>query len=92
MNTALAVVTTGWGLVMGLAPLLQVRLILRTRDSSGTSLGWVMILLIGFSLWFSYGVVNGDKPIIISNAVALTVTVALLVVALRFRPTGNGGA
>ena len=92
MNTALAVVTTGWGLVMGLAPLLQVRLILRTGESSGTSLGWVMILLVGFSLWFSYGVVNGDKPIIISNSVALTVTIVLFVVTLRYRRNGKAEA
>jgi MtN3 and saliva related transmembrane protein len=64
---------------MGLAPLLQVRVIVRERDASGISLGWVLILLVGFMLWFSYGIVNDDLPIIISNAVAIVVTTTLVV-------------
>lgn len=44
---SLAVLTTIWGLLMGLAPLLQVRVIIRNRDAGGTSLGWVIILVRG---------------------------------------------
>ncbi|WP_395693590.1 SemiSWEET family sugar transporter [Nocardioides sp.] len=77
----LAFVTTCWGLLMGLAPLLQVRVIVRDRDSGGTSLGWVVILLLGFMLWFAYGVVNHDVPIMITNVVSATVAATLLIVA-----------
>jgi MtN3 and saliva related transmembrane protein len=69
---------------MGLAPLLQVRVIVRERDSSGTSLTWVVILLVGFVLWFTYGVVNDDLPIVVSNVVAVVVTTTLLVTALVY--------
>jgi MtN3 and saliva related transmembrane protein len=79
VSDALAVVTTSWGLLMGLAPLLQVRVIVRDQDAGGTSLGWVVILLIGFVLWFTYGLVNSDLPIVISNAVAALVTTSLLI-------------
>jgi MtN3 and saliva related transmembrane protein len=82
VSHTLALVTTCWGLLMGLAPLLQVRVIVRERDSSGTSLSWVLILLVGFVLWFTYGVVNHDVPIVISNIVAVIVTTTLLVTAL----------
>jgi uncharacterized protein with PQ loop repeat len=67
---------------MSLAPLLQVRVIVRERDSRGTSLGWVLILLVGFVLWLAYGVVNRDLPITITNVVAVVVT-STLVIARR---------
>jgi MtN3 and saliva related transmembrane protein len=84
LSETLALVTTCWGLLMGLAPLLQVRVIVRERDSSGTSLSWVLILLVGFVLWFTYGVVNDDLPIVISNVVAVFVTTTLLVTTLVY--------
>lgn len=79
MSNALAVVTTCWGLVMALSPILQIRVILRERDASGTSLGWVLILLVGFVLWLAYGLVNTQLPIIITNVAALGATATLLV-------------
>jgi MtN3 and saliva related transmembrane protein len=84
VSETLALVTTCWGLLMGLAPLLQVRVIVRERDSSGTSRSWVLILLVGFVLWFTYGVVNDDVPIVISNVVAVVVTTTLLVTTLVY--------
>lgn len=94
MSSALAVVTTGWGLLMGLAPLLQIRVIVRERDASGTSLGWVVILLVGFLLWLAYGVVNQDLPIIITNTVSVTVTATLLITMRIYarRPTATAPA
>jgi uncharacterized protein with PQ loop repeat len=65
---------------MALSPILQIRVIVRERDARGTSLGWVLILLVGFVLWLTYGLVNRDVPIIITNVVALVVTAVLLVV------------
>ena len=82
MSEALAVVTTCWGLLMGLAPLLQVRVIVRERDASGTSLGWILIVLVGLLLWLTYGMVNRDLPIVISNTLGVIV-MATLVVTLR---------
>ena len=64
---------------MGLAPLLQVRVIVRDRNAAGTYYGWVLILLVGFGLWLTYGVVNNDLPIVITNAVAAVVTTALVI-------------
>lgn len=85
MSAVLALVTTFWGLLMGLAPLLQVRVIVRDRSSEGVSVGWVLILLIGFLLWLTYGIVNRDVPLIISNVVAAVVTTTLLVTIRRYR-------
>lgn len=85
MSETLTLVTTFWGLLMGLAPLLQVRVILRERDSRGTSLGWVVILLVGFTLWFAYGVVNDLVPVMVTNLVSVTVTATLLVATRIYR-------
>ena len=86
MSSAIAYVTTFWGLLMGLAPLLQVRVIVRERSSEGLSAGWVMILLIGFLLWLVYGFVNRDVPLMITNVVAVSVTTTLLITMRRYRP------
>lgn len=86
MSTVLAYATTFWGLLMGLAPLLQVRVIVRERTSEGVSVGWVVILLVGFMLWLAYGIVNRDVPLIIANVVAATVTTTLLTTMWVFRP------
>jgi MtN3 and saliva related transmembrane protein len=83
MSQALALATTFWGLLMGLAPVLQIRVILRDRDASGTSLGWVVVLLVGFVLWLAYGVMKQDVPIVVTNIVAVVVTAMLLAVVLR---------
>ena len=85
MSEALAVFATFWGVVMSLAPLLQVRIIIRERDSTRTSLGWPVILLIGFVTWFAYGAVNHSIPLMVSNAVAMIATTTLLITALTFR-------
>lgn len=93
MSTTLSVVTTCWGLLMALAPLLQIRIVVRDRDASGISRGWLVILVIGFVLWLVYGVVNVVVPIIVTNIVAVTVTAALLAVVWRFgRPLPEASA
>lgn len=70
---------------MALAPLLQIRVIIRNRDAGGTSPTWVCILLIGFLLWLAYGLVNRSLPLIITNTVSAGVGFALLVIIVVYR-------
>jgi len=81
----LAVAASSWGVLMGIAPLLQIRRMLRERSSRDVSLGYFMILLAGFLLWISYGVAAGNLVLVIPNSVALLVGVALVLVVLRLR-------
>jgi len=81
----LAVAASSWGVLMGIAPLLQIRRMLRERSSRDVSLGYFMILLAGFLLWISYGVAAGNLVLVIPNSVALVVGAALIMVALRIR-------
>jgi MtN3 and saliva related transmembrane protein len=81
----LAIATTFWGIVMSLAPLLQIRVIQKNRDASGISVSWLAIMLIGFVLWTSYGLVNAQLPLVIANVVAIIVSTALLIVIAYYR-------
>ena len=85
MRSALAWAATSWGLVMSLAPLLQVRVVLRRRDSTGVSIAWPVVLLVGFLIWLLYGLVIGDVPLIVTNTVSGLVCLLTVVVLLRFR-------
>ena len=86
VNRSLALLATGWGLIMSLAPLLQARIVIRRRDSSGTSIAWMIVLLIGFILWLCYGgAAIGNMPLIVTNIVSCTACTATLAVVLRFR-------
>ena len=85
MLSALAWATTCWGLVMSLSPLLQVRVVIRRRDSTGASIAWPAVLLVGFVLWLLYGLVIGNVPLIVTNAVSLLVCLLTVAVLLRYR-------
>jgi uncharacterized protein with PQ loop repeat len=61
------------------------RVIIKTRDASGTSATWIGILLIGFLLWLAWGVVNQALPVIIANAASAVIAVVLLVTIAVYR-------
>ncbi len=72
---------------MSLSPLLQVRVVVRRRDSAGVSIAWPAVLLIGFVLWLLYGLVIGNVPLIVTNTVSGLVCLLTVVVLLRYRPS-----
>ena len=67
----------------------QVWLTYKTRDVSGVSLGMYGAFTIGVGLWLVYGLMVGAWPIVVANAVTLTMAIAILVMKLRFsnKPT-----
>lgn len=86
-TTVLAVAAASWGVVMSLAPILQIRKILRSRTSAGVSVGYLLVLMVGFALWVAYGVASANAALIVPNVVALITGAATIVVTLRFRPS-----
>ena len=56
---------------------------IRTRDTSGISLGMYMIFTSGVALWFVYGVELGSWPIIVANAVTFMLVATILALKLR---------
>jgi len=86
-QTVLAVTASSWAVLMGIAPVLQIRRMLRQRSSRDVSVGYFTILLVGFALWIAYGAVAGIIALVIPNVVALLIGVAAVIVALRLRRT-----
>ncbi len=85
-ETALAVIASSYGILMAISPLLQVRAIMLTRDSSGVSAGYQRVLLVGFVLWLAYGIASDNWAIIVPNVVAAFVSVGTIMITVRYRP------
>ena len=50
-TTVFAAAASSWAVLMGIAPLLQIRRMLQERSSREVSVGYFAILLVGFLLW-----------------------------------------
>jgi MtN3 and saliva related transmembrane protein len=84
-QTTLAVAASSWAVLMGIAPVLQIRRMLRQRSSQDVSVGYFVILLVGFALWIAYGTAAGIIALVIPNIVALLTGVAVVVIILLLR-------
>jgi uncharacterized protein with PQ loop repeat len=81
----LEVVVSTWGVAMAVSPALQIRQMLRTRQSDDVSIAYWGVLCIGFSLWVAYGFSIDSKVLWACNLVAVVFGLATIVVALRLR-------
>jgi MtN3 and saliva related transmembrane protein len=84
-TTILAAAASSWAVLMGIAPVLQIRRMMHEKSSRQVSVGYFAILLIGFLLWLSYGAAAGILALVIPNTVALLVGATVVIVALRLR-------
>lgn len=57
----------------------------KTRDVSGISLPTFLILTVGLAMWLAYGLMIGDLPLTVANAVMVVLTSAIVVMKLAFR-------
>lgn len=57
----------------------------RTRDVSGISLGMYALFTAGVGLWLVYGLLLQAWPIVAANVVTLALSLAILLMKLRFR-------
>jgi MtN3 and saliva related transmembrane protein len=56
---------------------------IRTRDTSGISLGMYVIFTMAIVLWFSYGLVLSAWPIVIANLITFLLSAIILVLKAR---------
>jgi MtN3 and saliva related transmembrane protein len=56
----------------------------RTRSTADVSMGWSSVLTVGTFLWFVYGVMLGDAPLIAANGLSFLLSAAILTAKLRF--------
>jgi MtN3 and saliva related transmembrane protein len=83
--TALGLAAASWAVLMALAPILQIREIVRRRSSEGVSIGYFAVLLVGFGLWIAYGVASHNLPLVVPNCVAFLLMAITIAVALDNR-------
>lgn len=57
----------------------------RLRSAGGISVGMYGIFTIGVALWLIYGILLGAWPVILSNAITLALSLAILAMAIRYR-------
>ena len=85
MVTVFAAVAASWGVAMALAPLLQIREIRRHQSSKSVSVAYQQVLLVGFVLWLAYGIAATNLALIVPNTVAALVSLATIMVSLKYR-------
>lgn len=56
---------------------------IRTRDTKGISLAMYGAFTAGILLWLIYGLIIGEWPVIVANAVTLILCLAVLVLKIR---------
>ena len=84
-ETALAFIASSYGILMAISPLLQIRAIVRHQSSHGVSIAYQGVLLVGFALWFSYGIASDNWAIIVPNIVAMVISALTIVVTRHYR-------
>lgn len=56
---------------------------IRSRDTSGISLGMYVVFTLGIACWFGYGIVLQSWPMIVSNIITFALSMTILVMKLR---------
>ena len=62
----------------------QVLRTLRTRDTRSISVGMYATLVAGVGLWLVYGLLTGDVPVIIANAITFVLSGIVFILKLRY--------
>ncbi|XHH10090.1 MAG: SemiSWEET family sugar transporter [Candidatus Bathyarchaeia archaeon] len=68
-----------------IAMLPQVIRVWKTKSCKDVSLGMFMIMTISQVTWLTYGALTGEVPIVASNSVVLTQTMALLIFKAKYK-------
>jgi MtN3 and saliva related transmembrane protein len=69
---------------------MQIRRMIHLRSSRDVSIGYLVVIVIGFSIWITYGIAIENAALIVSNSVALLVGATTIGIAIHFRKVGAG--
>lgn len=58
---------------------------IKTKQTKDLSLGMYSVLTTGVSLWFLYGILIRDLPIILANGITLIFTAAILFLIIKYK-------
>jgi MtN3 and saliva related transmembrane protein len=71
------------GFCTAIAQFPQALKVIKTNDTRSISLGMYFIMTLGITLWFLYGVLLKNLPMIIANGVCLIPSVYILYITIR---------
>ncbi|MEJ2054543.1 MAG: SemiSWEET transporter [Calditrichaceae bacterium] len=58
---------------------------IRTRHTKDLSAGMYSLFVIGITLWFIYGFLINDLPVILANGITLLLSLVILIYILKFK-------
>ena len=62
----------------------QIRKALRTKKSDDVSIRFIIVLIIGLSLWVVYGIGRNDIVINIGNSIAVALNIFMLFLKIKY--------
>ena len=62
----------------------QIRKALRTQESDDVSIRFIIVLIIGLSLWVVYGLGKNDIVLIIGNSLAVALNTFMLFLKIKY--------
>lgn len=71
------------GSLTALAQFPQAYKVIKTGDTESISFGMYLTMTLGIFLWFIYGILIPDLPMILSNGICLIPSVYILYITLR---------
>ena len=71
------------GFCTAIAQFPQAIKVIKTNDTKSISLGMYFIMTLGITLWFLYGVLLKNLPMIIANGVCIFPSVYILYITIR---------
>jgi MtN3 and saliva related transmembrane protein len=82
MNTATIIGLTA-AFLSSISMIPQVIKVYRTKKTENLSLGAFSVLAVGLFLWFVYGIMIKAMPVIIGNAIGLSLVCYIVVMKIR---------
>lgn len=82
---SIEIVAGVYGVLMSLAPILQARRMRQRRSSADVSIVYLVVLVVGFSLYLAYGLSIGNRVLIVTNVVSIVATSLTLALAAQYR-------
>ncbi len=83
MNTELIGLIAGALTSVAMMP--QLIKVIKDKNAQDISMLTILVLITGLSLWVWYGFLNDELPIILSNAFAVLVNIALLICSFIYK-------
>ena len=62
----------------------QIKKALRTKDTEDVSIRFLLVLVVGLSLWVIYGIGRADIVIVIGNSIGVSLNIWMLVLKMKY--------